>query len=649
MKIEYDQLELELALSFDIITSGLHQLHIWNFMTLIIIAIKPTFNTSRSQRFYSKLIHSVSEACTPHDPLTTDLINSANVPGFQLNQDISQLLYDYNNAVTIMMADDCNYVLLKHKQHYIMKFDRSVTNMFDLPANGSCVFVLFHEYTTTTMTKQLLNSNVTLDPLDPPQVQALSPWHDSNQDDTDPVQAYVGFSRFKYVIKTTDQFQYLNIPMQKNTILDQFNSVDKAFVMLQDPKYMKFIRQHVSIHEFKVVLDRAWKYMLQLEHHHKIVHLFDLDCVKGLPLFNMCTDTIASTNTNPYVQVRDGVAVKQSDRQLDMTCNNMICSSATFAKRFKSFLGDESYDKLIAWVDSNPNVYVTGGIMSLLLNQDQVDASQYDNSDIDVLCVHRAGHEFVESVKRFMGHAIGCGNLESEFNVTITCTTDVEMPYSNLTGIKVMNCSGIKLKGSTNLHEWFTCAANPTFVHNEHNHKQLQKIMQHLGRKVKFDGSCDDMMLQIVQAIINHSKTNSSLECFEKTIHHLNIVFVKSDQLDTFNIMYHPKIKLTSFGPHKRKVEFFHINSISPNTTTTAANLISSFHLPCVRAYYNIGKEGKGKIMMTASAVSAYMTNINFNIMIHDNMTTDDDKNQIIIDKYHRRGYTNVLMSNKNT
>ena len=651
MKIEHDQHHtapsLNLAPSHHII------------MTLFIFAIRFECSNLKSQRFYNKIIQLVSETCVLHDPCTTDLINSANVPGFQLDQDLSQLLCDYNNIATVVVADACNYPLLRNRPHYLMQFGRSITNMFDLPVNGSCVFVLFHDYTTTFLVKQMLNADVTLEPLDPSQVTPTQHKHADDDGDVTTV-AYVSFSRFKYIIKTTEQFQYLKIPMQKETILDQFNNADKAYVILQDSKYMSFIRQHVSIHEFKHVLDRAWKYMLQLEHHCKTVHLFDLDCIEGLPLFNMCTDTIASTNTNPYIQVHDAVPIKQSDRQRSVTCNNLICSNATFAKRFKSFLGSKHFDKLTGFVNSNPNMYVTGGIMSLLLNQDQVDASQYDNSDVDVLCVHRNGHEFVDSIKRFLKHANNNKRLECEFNITVTCSTDVEMPYLSLNGIEAIDYSFKKqgyysyidrskklLKRFTNLHQWFTCTANPAFVENEYNIKQLRKAQSIFDSPTTDQDqpllNSNDTMLEIIKSIIRDVRYYTDFDYFHETINHLNIVFVKSDQPDAFNMTYHPKIKLTSFGPYKRKVEFFHISSMSSNTMITAANLISSFHLPCVRSYYY-----QGKIMMSTSAISAYMTNINFNITLYEGMLADDEKNRIITDKYRSRGYTNVLMSNKN-
>ncbi|CAI2358654.1 Hypothetical protein MVR_LOCUS361 [uncultured virus] len=624
-------------------------------MTIILFAIKSDRDSIRSQRFYNKLIHLLSDAFELHNS-STNPIDSANTPDSQLTDNITNLLIDHDNVTVTMIADNCSYPLIKDKPHYILRLSKPIADMFELPTNPSCVLMLFHEYTPLTLIKQLLNSNTTLNPLDPSQVQSLH--HDTDADSDasalDVTRGYMYSSRFKYLVKTTAHLQHLNIPMKADTILDQFNNVDKAFVMLQDKRYMDYVRRHVPISDFKPALSRAWKYMLQLEHYHKTIHLFDLDCIGGLPLFNLCTDSTADINTNPYIIVDPTAPIKPSMIQHTLTSNNLICSAATFEARLQSFLGTEHYIKLMSCVHTNPNMYITGGIMSLLLNQDQVDASQYENSDIDVLCANWMWHDFAASVYEFLECNNNClrGNNSHEFSVTVSCVSDVELPYCNLASVTEIH-GGCDLDVQfTKLHEWFTCNINLNYTDDLANQLKMRKMLAYLETEPTLhdDGyyptDPDEFIMLVVKAVIGYSQRYSGIEAFGQVISHLSIVFVKSNQSDVYNLLYHPKIKAIDYGPHKRKIEFFHIRNISNDTTCTAANLINSFHLPCVRAYYHRTKEGKGKVMMAASAVSAYMTNINFNITLYKGMTIDDAKNRDIVDKYCSRGYTSVLSSN---
>ena len=617
-------------------------------MTIILFAIKSDHDSIRSQRFYSKLIHLLSDAFELHNP-STNLIDSANTPDSQLTDDITNLLFDHDNVTATMLADNCSYPLIKDKPHYVLSLTKPIADMFELPTNPSCVLMMFHDYTTSTLIKQLLNSNTMLGPLDISQVQSL---HLNTDDDDAPTlditRGYMYSSRFKYLVKATAHLQHLNIPMKANTILNQFNNVDKAFIMLQDKRYMDYIRHHIPINDFKPVIDRAWKYMLQLEHYHKTIHLFDLDCIGQLPLFNLCTDSTANTNTNPYIIIDPTAPIKSSMIQPTLSSNNLICSTATFQARLQSFLGTEHYTKLMSCVHTNTNMYITGGIMSLLLNQDQVDASQYENSDIDVLCANWMRHDFAASVYEFLGcNGYGSGeNNPYEFSVTISCVCDVEVPYCNLASVVEIHDDCDLNTQFTKLHEWFTCNINPNYIDEPAKQLKMRKMLDYLETEIPrnddyYPTDPDEFMVLVVKAIINYSQRYSCIEAFGHVISHLNIVFIKSNQSDTYDLLYHPKIKAIDYGPYKRKVEFFHIHNISNDTTCTAANLINSFHLPCVRSYYH-----QSKVMMAASAVSAYMTNINFNITLYKGMTVDDDKNRDIVDKYCSRGYTSVLASN---
>ena len=123
----------------------------------------------------------------------------------------------------------------------------------------------------------------------------------------------------------------------------------------------------------------------------------------------------------------------------------------------------------------------------------------------------------------------------------------------------------------------------------------------------------------------------NSLNVFDKSLVNVMVYVNESDYHDNINVKYNIKYNITS-KYLSRKLELFMIAG------NDFMNVVSKFHLPCVRAYYD-----GNNVYMTPSCITSYMTLLNMHYTYFSSNTTPME----IINKYRMRGFGTILNKNE--
>ena len=385
-------------------------------------------------------------------------------------------------------------------------------------------------------------------------------------------------------------------------------------------------------------------------------YVFDIETASSLPVFPFCLD---KPHLNPYFSILVAENLLQftnnvNGAKLPLNFQRGIVNLAEFKRRLNIFIsGDENIDLLegLNW----SNTAITGGTVSAIIpkinplmvhfqqnNDLNVDLigfelnnffdEYYPGSDIDIACNHHNIIEFIQNMVNIK-KTIYANLKKYDGNIK---ETDINTVSVKSLSIHV-NCSVLREKSGNNelpfTIDYIIENKHKTFVklYFYEFYLEHKKIINERNRKILGERVKDDEYVKIIDYCevekmalfiydFKHKDEQIEEEDVQMTfpIYHNGKMFLKCIE----NLKY----KLIS-NKLKRPFEIFRIYG-------KFFSCISTFHLPCVRSYYN-----GTNCYMLPSAITAYhtFTNLDFHYFVGSN----DPIN--IVEKYRRRCYSTIL------
>lgn len=380
--------------------------------------------------------------------------------------------------------------------------------------------------------------------------------------------------------------------------------------------------------------------------------ILNLQTISLLPVYPF---TISNPYLNPYFTclVPENV-IKANVLGVENKIHHQqgVCNISEFKKRLNIFITQNASKNLLEGVNWS-NMVVTGSIMAgiipkfnplfeLFMSDDHINdhvinlffQEYYSDVNIDIACNHESITDFVEHVKHLRDII--------QKNLKIT-KGEIQMYPTKSLSIYV-NRKLLEIK-CTNKEIPFTY----DFIVNNIDKKSVKFYFYELYIKQKnlennnnrdflYDKLNDDNYFEIMNYCDYENTsiiiTDEDVVVYDSTIKNetckigsLFYIFEGKNESKIY-IKFSECLKYQISSPHlKHKFEIFKIN-------TSPSSMISKFHLPCERCYY----DGQNCYLLP-SAFTAYQTliNIDFKYSVsHENPVE-------IINKYRRRGYGVIL------
>lgn len=393
---------------------------------------------------------------------------------------------------------------------------------------------------------------------------------------------------------------------------------------------------------FRYVMSYAWLTLLKEENATKTKitlsdrFVFDINTASNLPSYYF---NPTETHLNPYTTLCLSKSVMNCQQGI-MGVKNIenytmgIVKLNEFKMRFNTFTTGRADMNIFDGIDWS-HMMVTGGVMAAtlplanpLMFHPQFTCinnfydEYYSTSDVDVACKFDTMMEYVDHVVTIRD-TIKMNLLRIHSNVEMNVIPDKSLAI-------FINQTLLKEK----------CARNEAPFKFEYIMDNLKKqdvkyyfYKMYLQQKVQSDENLgekiyDDIHFNIIKMVdINHV-TLIINDVFYKCPESGKVtVSFKIYENDTCYIRFTENLKFKIISKQmKHNVEVFMVNDF--------IKAVSRFHLPCVRSYYD-----GNTVMMTASAVSAYMTltNVDVKYFVGKHYPVE------IINKYRIRGYGFIL------
>jgi hypothetical protein len=227
----------------------------------------------------------------------------------------------------------------------------------------------------------------------------------------------------------------------------------------------------------------------------------------------------------------------------------------------------------------------------------------YVNSDIDVLFSINNDYEFIDNVKDL-------------YNTIVTNVCRFSSPYAEPSHVKlILNKTA------------YLFVTNEFIINNiKIDNKNVKNIVNYVMNNLTNDNIYKQFHEYYLKLFnekyenISNDIKNSYPELFDKENVNLQIYINKKSDNVELELSYKYSIE-SKFLPHKLELFSTKYNDIM--------SLITKFHLPCVRGYYN------GNVYLTPSCISSHMTFMNIDYKYVAG--TKDPIN--IINKYRMRGF----------
>ena len=346
--------------------------------------------------------------------------------------------------------------------------------------------------------------------------------------------------------------------------------------------------------------------------------VFDIHTASRLPYFSP-----PSRNRyigNPYVVIpinssifnNNIFGINYSSYSKDMG----VVDLQTFRNKMNTFIcGNENFN-IFEGIDFKENkMGITGSVMPACLHKNnplrlkfdsdyRYFAEYYCNSDIDIMIQTQDTNEFL--------------NISNNI-------------FEKIKENHILYFESDKISKYLNKHCYVSL--NPNFVKNKLPEMEFEYVKNNLRT--------DKMLLKILPFIeeeykkyidsLNLDENNKKLmEDFDAKNIRLDLYDTVKDNFNDITIRMNLKFKINS-APLSRELELF------MNNRGDFMNMVSKFHLPCVRAYYN-----GDNVYMTPSCITSYMTMMNLHYRYFSGQTTPME----IINKYRMRGF-GILLNKK--
>jgi hypothetical protein len=352
--------------------------------------------------------------------------------------------------------------------------------------------------------------------------------------------------------------------------------------------------------------------------------IFDINTASKLPIFPF---DIKFPKMNPYmpIMVSDDVLMPHKNigsvKNYIGLCNHGICNLDEFKYRLNLFVSNNSEINIFKNIEWEKwQISISGSIMTACLqkqnplekifNEDTPDErfiryvkEYYANSDIDIMIKHENIFEYMQSVKHFYNQIV-----VNMFKSNIKLNRLFQLHYFvNFNWIKknIINQNITFEEIYKNIDDNKIILLFKPFIEDDYK-KYLEKELKDFNEeeKVNLKENYPDYFKEFDELVIKiHINTNS--ENTENTI----------------KINY--KYRITS--PYlNHPLEIFKING------ACQMGIVSQFHLPCVRAFYD-----GSNVYMTPSCISAHLTYMNIDYKYVAGSTEPME----IINKNRMRGF----------
>lgn len=423
------------------------------------------------------------------------------------------------------------------------------------------------------------------------------------------------FKMYNYLPEEHKKLFYKNIFMSKkycHHILKHPNLINKIVQVFES--------NQTGIHRIAEYIGHAWV-RLYLDEVLKEGYLkttddivFDINQASNLPCFY-----IRNEYSSPYLPLlikkeyrnKNLYGVKITNTQLEI--NNLD----EFLYNTRRFISSHDDFDLFKDIDFKENkMAISGSIMTAcvqknnplkqLFNNDlEYFREYYMNSDIDIMIKTQNPYEFIDI----------CNKLEKQFNdntITHWEHSYIQSSIDKSTYVYVTEEYIQSLFPEKDL-EYLKSNLSNDFI--------ITKLIDII--KVKHDLHldsfyCEDKTNEIYKDINDFDPKNVNILLYEDTFKG-----IKHDIMVRFNIKYH-----ISSPYWNHDLELFMIKG------DDFMNIVSKFHLPCVRAYYD-----GDNVYMTPSFISAMMTMTN----LHYKYFSSNTMPMEIINKYRQRGFGTIL------
>jgi len=352
--------------------------------------------------------------------------------------------------------------------------------------------------------------------------------------------------------------------------------------------------------------------------------IFDINTASKLPIFPF---DIKFPKMNPYMPIMVSDDVLMSYKNIGSVknyiglCNHGICNLDEFKYRLNLFVSNNSEINIFKNIEWDKwQISISGSIMTACLqkqnplekifNEDTPDErfkryvkEYYANSDIDIMIKHENIFEYMQSVKHFYNQIV-----VNMFKSNIKLNRLFQLHYFvNFNWIKknIINQNITFEEIYKNIDDNKIILLFKPFIEDDYK-KYLEKELKDFNEEEKenLKKQYPDYFKEFDELVIKiHINTNS--ENTENTI----------------KINY--KYRITS--PYlNHPLEIFKING------TCQMGIVSQFHLPCVRAFYD-----GSNVYMTPSCISAHLTYMNIDYKYVAGSTEPME----IINKNRMRGF----------
>ena len=356
--------------------------------------------------------------------------------------------------------------------------------------------------------------------------------------------------------------------------------------------------------------------------------IFDINTASKLPIFPF---DIKFPKMNPYmpIMVSDDVLMPQKNigsvKNYIGFYNHGICNLDEFKHRLNLFVSNNSKINLFNNIEWEKwQISISGSIMTACLqkqnplekifNEDTPDErfiryvkEYYANSDIDIMVKHENIFEYMQSVKHFFNQiVVNICDYYGQHNIKLNRLFQLHY-FVNNNWIKknIVNQTITFEHIYKNIDDNKIILLFKPFIEDDYK-KYLEKELKDFNEeeKVKLKKQYPDYFKEIDELVIKiHINTNN--ENTENTI----------------KINY--KYRITSPWLN-HPLEIFKINGLCQ------MGIVSQFHLPCVRAFYD-----GSNVYMTPSCISAHLTYMNIDYKYVAGSTEPME----IINKNRMRGF----------
>ena len=391
--------------------------------------------------------------------------------------------------------------------------------------------------------------------------------------------------------------------------------------------------------------------------------VFDIHTASNLPVFPFAFDDI---HQNPYISTLvNNNTMYPLKNFVGLHCVKSlncygVCDLQTFKKRLNLFSTERSNLDIFNGLDWK-NFAITGSVMAACLqklsplfsitqknistddeNWNSFFNAYYANSDIDIMCNVKSIYEFADKVNDIV--SIINLNLHNEVtvvpiktlyaNVTSDFLAEIREPFNEYYDTEYTTDELIENINSSEMKAYIYVK----YVENKAKiNSKLKKSSVHINTYMKHFidiSSIDNLSVKIVgedTIMLNKYKSDSDILLY---INNFRTNGNKTDDINNkliFKISEIIKFKITSPKLH-RSIELFRC------TKSNFFGIVSKFHFPCVRSYYQ-----GDNVYMLPSCITSMMTGLNTDYKYFASSNNPCD----IMNKYRMRGFGMLLSSHE--